>query len=218
MRNFTIATILGITATTTGMMLVATPANAADLLFNIGTLPDTSNTFSTGILPDPNAIVSYLFTLDSNSTVTFQSYSWGGGTNAAGAAIAPGGFDPLLTLFDDTTGGYIIDQPDTFGTSNLDFQLVQDLAAGNYRAVISAAGNFANAVDPSGNFSDGFSRSAAVADFVNVTSEYAFNIKVTKKPATTVPEPSDLIGTVVAGFTVVMLRRRLSSSKQVRNK
>jgi hypothetical protein len=214
MRNFTIATILGITATTTGMVLVAMPANAADLSFTLGTLPDASNTFRTGILTDPNAIVSYLFTLDSNSTVTFQSYSWGGGTNAAGNAIASGGFDPLLTLFNGTTGGYIIDQPDTFGTSNLDFQLVQDLAAGNYRAVISASGNFANAVDPSGNFSDDFTRGATDADFVNVTSAYAFDIKVAKKPATTVPEPSDLVGTVVAGFTVVMLRRRLSSSKK----
>jgi hypothetical protein len=218
MRNFTIATILGIAATTTGMMLAATPTNAADLSFNIGTLPDTSNTFSTGILPTPNAIVSYLFTLDSDSAVTFQSYSWGGGTNAAGNAIASGGFDPLLTLFNGTNGAYILDQDNTFGTSNLDFKLSQDLAAGNYRAVISVSGNYANATGPTGNFSQGFTRGATDADFANVTSAYAFEIKVAKKPATTVPEPSDLIGTVVAGFTVVMLRRRLSSSKQEINK
>jgi hypothetical protein len=211
MRNFTIASILGLAATTAGMTVSLAPANAADLASDIGNLTNANTTSYTGNLPDPNTTISYLFSLDSLSTVTFQSYSWGGGTNGQGTTIVPGGFDPILTLFDGTTGAYIIDQDNTFNTPILDFQLVQDLAAGNYRAVISVSGNDANGSYPGGNFSDGFTGGAEI---INVTSEYAFDIKVTKKPATQVPEPSDLIGTVVAGFTVVMFRRQLSSIKK----
>ena len=39
------------------------------------------------------------FTLTSQNFVTFQTWSFGGGTNAAGTVIPAGGFDPLISLF-----------------------------------------------------------------------------------------------------------------------
>lgn len=200
MKNFTIATILGIAATTTGMTILSTPANAANLSF-------------TGNLADANAIQSFFFTADGTSTVTFRSYGWGGGTNAQGRTIVAGGFDPLLTLFNGTTGAFLLEQDNNSQLpQNPDFQLSQVLAAGSYRAVISASGNFANGAFPGGNFSDGFSGNN---DFFGRTSAFAFDIlNVNNAIPTAVPEPSSLIGTALAGFTVVMFRRKLSSSKK----
>jgi hypothetical protein len=182
--------MLGIAATTTGMVMAFSPANAAN--FSL-----------TGNLADANDTPSFFFTADGTSTVTIRSYSWDAG-----------GFDPVLTLFDSIDGNYILDRDDISSTPlNLDFQLSQVLAAGSYRAVISASGNFANGAFPGGNFSDGFTGGT---DFFGRTSAYAFDIlNVNNTTSTAVPEPSSLIGTAAAGFTVVMFRRKLSSKKEI---
>ena len=192
--------MLGIAATTTGMVMASLPVNAANLSL-------------TGNLADANDTPSFFFTADGTSTVTIRSYSWGGGTNAQGTTIADGGFDPVLTLFDSTNGDYILDRDDISSTPlNLDFQLSQVLAAGSYLAVIYASGNFATGAFPGGNFSDGFTGGT---DFFGRTSAYAFDIlNVNNTTPTAVPEPSSLIGTAVAGFTVVMFKRKLYSKKK----
>lgn len=41
----------------------------------------------------------FSFRLDTQSDVTLKTYSYAGGTNAAGDVIARGGFDPMLALF-----------------------------------------------------------------------------------------------------------------------
>ncbi len=48
---------------------------------------------------DPNDVFITSFTMLAPSVVTIQTWSFGGGTNAAGVAIAAGGFDPYLSLF-----------------------------------------------------------------------------------------------------------------------
>lgn len=199
-RDIANTLMLGIAATTTGMVIASSPVNAANLSL-------TEN------LADANDTSSFFFTADGTSTVTIRSYSWGGGTNAQGTTIAAGGFDPVLTLFDSTNGDYILDRDDISSTPlNLDFQLSQVLTAGSYRAVISASGNFANGAFPGGNFSDGFTGGT---DFFGRTSAYAFDIlNVNNTTPTAVPEPSSLIGTAVAGFTVVMFKRKFSSKKK----
>lgn len=53
----------------------------------------------TGNLADPTAIEQFTFTLQSSGTVSFQTFGFGGGTNAAGSSIAGGGTDPFLALF-----------------------------------------------------------------------------------------------------------------------
>jgi len=53
----------------------------------------------TGTLTTPTDVFAQSFTLPAPSLVTIQTYGFGGGTNAAGTVIAPGGFDPLIALF-----------------------------------------------------------------------------------------------------------------------
>jgi hypothetical protein len=53
----------------------------------------------TGALDSPESVFEDTFTLTAADTVTFQTWEFGGGTNAAGQAISPGGFDPLIALF-----------------------------------------------------------------------------------------------------------------------
>jgi hypothetical protein len=194
MKNFTLIALMGIVATTTAMAIESAPASAANL--------SLTGTFGT----NPDATPSYTFTADGTSNVTIRSYSWGGGINAAGTVISAGGFDPILTLFNDTTGAFFTEQED-IGPS-LDFQLSQILPAGNYRAVISAFANYA--VGP--NYVNGFTGGG---DFFGRTSNYAFDIlNVNNLAVTAVPEPDNLVGIIAAGFSVVMFNRKLSSSKK----
>ena len=53
----------------------------------------------TGALSSPEGVFETTFNLTAPSTVTFQTWSFGGGTNALGQAIPAGGFDPLIALF-----------------------------------------------------------------------------------------------------------------------
>jgi hypothetical protein len=53
----------------------------------------------TGALSTPQSVFEATFTLTSSDTVTFQTWGFGGGTNAAGAVIPAGGFDPMISLF-----------------------------------------------------------------------------------------------------------------------
>ena len=54
----------------------------------------------TGNFQTDDDVQLFTFTIASNQTVTFLTLSYAGGTNFAGSTISPGGFDPLLTLFD----------------------------------------------------------------------------------------------------------------------
>lgn len=53
----------------------------------------------TGTLSTPESAFENTFILAAADTVTFQTWGFGGGTNAAGQPIAAGGFDPLIALF-----------------------------------------------------------------------------------------------------------------------
>jgi hypothetical protein len=53
----------------------------------------------TGTLGSPQSTFEVTFTLTASDTVTFKTWGFGGGTNAAGQAISAGGFDPLIALF-----------------------------------------------------------------------------------------------------------------------
>jgi hypothetical protein len=53
----------------------------------------------TGTLGTPEDVFLETFTLASSSDITVQTYGFGGGTNAAGSTISPGGFDSLVALF-----------------------------------------------------------------------------------------------------------------------
>ncbi len=193
MKKHTIAMLMGV-ATTTGAMLGAMPAYSASF---------------SGTLTTANDIYSVFFSSDGKSTINFKSYGYNGGKNAAGTTFVAGGFDPILTIFDPNDKWREEQNVSPSGLPDFDFDRV--LPAGNYRAVLSVFENFSL---PGNSFSDGFPGSNL--GFDGRTSAYAFDI-VTQS-STAVPEPASLIGTVVAGFAVVGLKRKLVLSKKANHK
>jgi hypothetical protein len=69
-------------------LLMSAPANCA-----------TASLSLTGSLPSPQSAFQQTFTLDAPATLRIVTWSFGGGTNAAGQVIPAGGFDPLVALF-----------------------------------------------------------------------------------------------------------------------
>src|SRR5262245_40873387 len=61
----------------------------------------------TGNLANDDAVQFFDFSVGSTSAVTLRTWSYAGGTNAAGQVIARGGFDPILSLYDLATGDRI---------------------------------------------------------------------------------------------------------------
>jgi len=59
----------------------------------------TSYLSYTGTLASATSDVELTFILSSTDTVTFQTWGFGGGTNANSQPISAGGFDPLIALF-----------------------------------------------------------------------------------------------------------------------
>jgi hypothetical protein len=59
----------------------------------------------TGAFSQDDQLETFLFTAPSASTVV-RTWSYAGGMNAAGQMILPGGFDPILSVF-DATGGLV---------------------------------------------------------------------------------------------------------------
>ena len=53
----------------------------------------------TGNLSSPSSPVIQPFTVSTAGTITIQTWGFGGGTNAAGTLITPGGIDPLVAIF-----------------------------------------------------------------------------------------------------------------------
>ena len=119
------------------------------------------------------------------TTVTLQTYGFGGGTNAVGQVILPGGTDPFLAVFSGTGAGATIltdGGGNAFGTSldlsnysgfagcppagmaswgganvcgDITLQLAS-LAVGTYTAVLSDGQYQANAVFDNGTLGEGF--------------------------------------------------------------
>lgn len=104
------------------------------------------------------------FTILSDTTIELMTWSYGGGTNGNGDAIAPGGFDPYVSIF-DTTGDQLllataddgICPPQNLGDRSAcyDADLSLSLPAGNYIAALTESGNFPNGP----GLADGFSAS-----------------------------------------------------------
>jgi hypothetical protein len=140
----------------------------------------------TGTLNSPEDVFQSTFTLTAADTVTFQTWGFGGGTNAAGAVIDAGGFDPLIALFSgsgpsatmvvDGSGNPLADAdnlnnpPWSFvgncgpaglvpiGTDNNcgDDYMQAALGAGTYTLVLTDANYILNAVYDNGALSEGF--------------------------------------------------------------
>ena len=145
---------------------------------------DTTQSF-TGMLATSEATFETTVTLTSASDVTLQTFGFGGGTNAQGTAIAPGGTDPFVAIFSGTGSGASIltdASSNPFGTS-LDLgnyssfvgcgpantvsdfgdttcgdvtMTLDSLAVGTYTIVLSDGQYIANAVFDNGTLGEGF--------------------------------------------------------------
>ncbi len=186
MQKFTIATLLGITTATTGVTLVA-PAYGASF---------------TGSLANADAIASLPF-ISTGSQLRFQSYSYNGGTNAAGTVIPAGGFSPVLTIF-NPNGTYFNEY-----AAAEDLNFTATLLPGNYQAVISATGRFFDFPNKT-NISQGFDGSG---EFFGRNANYAVDIVAVSSP-TAIPEPSSFIGITLAGLSAFKLKRKLAAASK----
>lgn len=201
------------------LLIASLQASAANLSFR-------------GISAQDNSVQLFTFNVAAPSSVTVRTYSYAGGTNAAGLSIPEGGFDTYLTLF--TSGGALIgDNDDAPGVppspitgSAYDALLTQTLPAGSYTLALTQFDNFAigptlsagflEAANPTftrffgcsnGSFCDidGNNRTNAWAvDFLNVSSATGPG-----GPLEPVPEPSSAAITLagISLATAAWLRR-----------
>jgi hypothetical protein len=86
------------------MALCAAVAHADGTQSYTGTLANPDN--STGTFDSTDSFILSL-TLGTASDVTLQTYGFGGGVNAAGMTILPGGTDPFVGLFSGTGHGAV---------------------------------------------------------------------------------------------------------------
>jgi hypothetical protein len=107
---------------------------AGVVCFLFATLPAQANSISViGTIPTPDTPFALVFSLSGGATVNFQTFGFGGGTNALGTLISPGGFDPMISLFSGTGPGASI-----------------VLTGGNPAASAAILGNNAGACPPAG--------------------------------------------------------------------
>jgi hypothetical protein len=211
----------------------------AALALTVFLSPETlaGSTFSfTGSFAADNDVQLFTFTISSPTTVNMETWSYAGGTNAAGTVIPAGGFDPFVTLF--SSNGHFINDNDDGATAKVDpttgvaydSQLSQALAAGKYIVALTQFDNFANKPNLTNGFSEGGNTNFTLAfapggstgffwdlDGNQRTSKWALDIDVVNSAVLggSVPEPSSLILGGIGGLTLVgftLLRRRRPSS------
>lgn len=138
--------------------------------------------------------------ISEGSIVTVQTLSYGGGTNAAGTVILPGGFDPIVTMFDST--GQFLDENDD-GTCPPATEDNGNCFDSSLNIVLNTSGTYLFALTVAPNFAagstlaDGFYN---IGDFAGRSQDYA--VDVTVSPINDVPEPSERIPTTVVAIIV----------------
>jgi hypothetical protein len=169
----------------------------------------------TGNLTDGNEVQPFNFTVTENfAEVTLRTWSYAGGTNAAGAEIDRGGFDPILTLFDASTGAIINENDDGHMTidpltgNGYDSFLMNYFDAGSYIVTVTQSESYA--IGPL--LSNGFAGSAN-SNFDNRSTYWAVDIlNVSGASAgdpyiSAVPEPG-IIAMFLAGLGLLGWRIR----------
>jgi hypothetical protein len=180
MTSFNVSQAL--TALAIGVLGITSSAKAADFSFR-------------GNFAADNTVQFFNFTVNTDSNVTLKSLSYAGGTQADGTVISAGGLDPILSVFDVSTGNRIA-QNDDGNSSNVgtdpvtgqtyDTFLQTFVNPGQYTVAVSQYDNFAgeNLSDPfpnadQRNFTNQFNCSAGqFCDFTgdSRTNFWAFDI------------------------------------------
>ena len=171
----------------------------------------------TGVFESDDQVQLINLNLSSTQSVTFETLSYGGGTNSAGTTIPAGGFDPRLTWFhaDGTeigrdNGGHCLYTNSYLGACN-DAYFNGILSAGSYVLALTEDGN-----DPNGDLIDGFSEagngdftaSGACTEFCDslsgaqLTGNWAVDILTSQESAT--PKPGTVALTLI-GFSLLAL-------------
>jgi hypothetical protein len=178
-------------------------------------VPALAGIFSfTGNLEGDNDVELFSLTLASPSKLTLRTFSYAGGTNAAGNLITAGGFDPIVALFFGAGApAILLDQNDNgigvpvdLNTGNAFDALLDpffDLPAGLYTVALTEFANFANGP----TLGDGF-LGGGIPDFDGRTSAWALDI-LGADSASVVPLPGTL-ALLMAGLAAAGLTRRRS--------
>jgi hypothetical protein len=176
-------------------------------------------------------VQQFAFTVVSTGTVDILSLGYGGGTNAQGQSISPGGFATSLALFDGTVAGSnLIAQDSVGGTAPgacsprnidpstglcLDAFLSLTLGPGTYLVVLTEQPNSANgptlgdgfALSGTGNFTGG----PFIDPFGNPrTANFALDISGPLAGSQT-PEPATAGLAASALLLLAAFRRRLTA-------
>lgn len=111
----------------------------------------------TGSFAADDDVAFFNFTLSAPATVTLRTFSYGGGANGAGMLIPPGGFDPIVTLY-DAAGIFLDLADDSPGVpvdpvtgAAYDAELMAALGPGSYLVALSQFDSV-----PVGDLLDGF--------------------------------------------------------------
>jgi hypothetical protein len=194
-------------------------------------VPLTPPTNVNGTFEADNDVEQFEFSIPAPSIVTIETISYAGGTFATNPILTDpgGGFDPIISLFDDT-GAFLADDDDSSPTLDgitgnaFDSFLVTPLAAGTYTVVITQFDNFfiggigddiSLGFDFDGGPSDFTSffgcGNGEFCDFDGNNRTNFFNVNVTAE-ALAVPEPSTLalLGFGLVGMGLASRRRRHS--------
>jgi hypothetical protein len=157
----------------------------APLLLALAPVAFANSVSYTGTLTGSTDVFETTFTLAFSATITLQTWGFGGGVNAQGATILPGGTDPFLAIFSGTGPSATILSDafsNPFGTS-IDFgnygsfegcppagapliggsaqcgditMPLPTLAAGTYTVALSDGDYVPNAVFDNGTLGEGF--------------------------------------------------------------
>jgi MYXO-CTERM domain-containing protein len=183
---------------------------------NLGAL--TSPITISGTLATQDQVIEDMFTLGLQSSLTIFTTSYGGGTNVSGTTTGPGGFEPMISLYNGA-GNFIIGEEVTSPIAHADpstklaldaYLFDPSLAPGTYIAVLT---DWLNQQPPTAtNLSDGFvdlgaGGSTFVDEQLNArNANYTLNFSAA--PVSSVPEPASAWLVLVALLGVAVIQRR----------
>jgi len=142
-----------------------TPLFVSILLLVLALAPVAkASSFSfSGMFQQDDNVQLFGFALDSSSAVNLETFSYGGGTNAAGQVVPSGGFSTLLSLYNGSGGlidfalggGCPPQHIDPVTGLCGDTVLTRTLASGSYIVAITEYFNAPNGLNVSNGFVEG---------------------------------------------------------------
>lgn len=177
----------------------------------------------TGTLTDEAQVIEEAFMLSAVSDLTVFTTSYGGGTNLNGTTTPPGGFQPMVTLY-DSAGNYVMGEEVTSPIADRDprtdvaldaYLKSTSLKAGGY--IVTLTDIFNQQPVTATNLSDGFTGvgGPAFADVQGNTRNGNFALNLSVTPASSaVPEPASfwLVLLPLAGIALLIRKCRAAES------